>query len=155
MTSAMSIERDRTAAELMTFASAWVRRPLARIREVKGVASALLPDEWPEALFLVHRGRFTGRSGLLFVTASRLLFVQSFLWRTRVMPIPWSTIKRVNLTEEEHTADLRVETTGASWNFWIVGQQKHELRHLHELVRRRVSDEAAEGSPDPPTRSPG
>jgi Bacterial PH domain len=127
------------ADELLALAARWVSHPRGYIRELKAAASVLEADEHATKVFLLFRGRLAGRGGLAIITDRRMIFVQAFLWRATVTPIPWNSIRDARLVETRLNADLRITTSTGKWNFWQIGSERQSLAALRQLILERSS----------------
>jgi Bacterial PH domain len=137
--------------ELFLIASAWIENPVGRYRELRVAAGALDPDEEVELMLDLFRGGFVGRSGILLVTKRRLMFARAFFWRTKIEAMSWSRVRDIRIGEVGRSCDLTVESDTATWNFWIWGSRRNELRFLYDGLQKRLAEEHATLQQDNPS----
>ena len=135
-----SITPEERRQALLVVASAWIRNPRGRLRELKAAAGVLEPEEEVEMMFDLFRGAFVGRSGVLVVTKRRLIFARAFLWTTKVETILWTRVTGVETSEDRRTCDLTIHSEATIWNFWIWGRDRNELHFLEKVMKKRLAE---------------
>ncbi len=97
--------------EVAGVTEARLTRPRGYPRELRAVLGVLEPDEHVTKVFHVYLRNWLGRSGLLFFTRPRLIYVPRRSFRRRIVSITFESIRHVSVVETPRDLDIKVETS--------------------------------------------